>query len=46
MAANPPLCAWQGATWPQPYAGEQILLSRGGVQVDLRGPALRTRGNK
>ena len=46
MAANPPLCSWQGQSWPQPYAGEQILLSRGGVQLDLRGPALRTRGNK
>lgn len=51
MAANPPLCLGPGPTgaqvhFPLPYVGEQICLSRDGVQLDLRGPALRTRGNK
>lgn len=50
MAANPPLCVGQGpmgpATFPLPYHGELIAMSRGGVQLELRGPALRTRGNK
>lgn len=26
--------------------GELIAMSRGGIQLELRGPALRTRGNK
>lgn len=48
MAANPPLCAdaryaWK---WPLPYAGEIILLSRGGVEVKLEGAGLRTRSSR
>jgi hypothetical protein len=48
MAANPPLCQepYQGNTFPLPYQGEQICLSRGNIDIKLEGPGLRTRGNK
>lgn len=34
------------ACCPPADHGELIAMSRGGVQLELRGPALRTRGNK
>ncbi|KAL4452244.1 hypothetical protein ABPG75_007906 [Micractinium tetrahymenae] len=49
MAANPPLYVDphnQRFRWPLPYVGEQILLSRGGVELKLEGAALRTRSHK
>lgn len=48
MAANPPLCQdpYYGHTFPLPYHGEQICLSRGCIDIKLEGGALRTRGNK
>lgn len=48
MAANPPLCQdlTHSVRFPLPYHGEQWALSRGGVQIELKGPALRTRSNK
>ncbi|EFN55018.1 hypothetical protein CHLNCDRAFT_134845 [Chlorella variabilis] len=47
MAANPPLCQdpYYGHTFPLPYHGEQICLSRGCIDIKLEGGALRTRGN-
>ena len=41
-----PLRAGGQASFPLPYYGEQLLLSRGGVELGLRGAPLRTRGNK
>jgi hypothetical protein len=48
MAANPPLCLdpTQTLRFPLPYHGDQWALSRNGVQIELKGPALRTRSNK
>ena len=48
MAANPPLCQdlTHAVRFPLPYHGELWALSRGGVQIELKGPALRTRSNK
>jgi hypothetical protein len=40
MAANPPLVTgWGGATIPAPYAEEQIILARPGVELVIEGSA-------
>lgn len=40
MAANPPLVTgWGGATLPAPYAEEQIILARPGVELEIEGSA-------
>lgn len=49
MAANPPLFVDahnQRVRWPLQYVGEQILLSRGGVELKLEGSPLRTRSHR
>lgn len=48
MAANPPLChdSRYPVRFPLPYFGEQIALSRSGIEIKLEGPGLRTRNHK
>ena len=41
-----PPCRPVPLQFPLPYPGEHICLSRGGVELRLEGPAVRTRSNK